>query len=112
MLELVGVDAPADDRRASRSRPIEGTSFAYTASTRPTRPSATTTQYFEMLGSRAIYHDGWKAVTFKPLGAMYDDGIDPDAPFDDDRWELYHVRVDPSECHDLAAPRSPSGSPR
>jgi arylsulfatase len=55
-----------------------------------------------MLGSRGIHHDGWKAVTFKPLGAMYDDGIDPDAPFEDDVWELYHVAEDFSECHDLA----------
>ena len=62
-----------------------------------------TTQYFEMFGNRAIYHDGWKAVTFKPLGHMYDDGIDPDAPFDDDVWELYHVADDLSECNDLAA---------
>ena len=44
-----------------------------------------------MLGSRGIYHRGWKAVTFHPLGAMYDDGLDPDAPFDDDVWELYDV---------------------
>ena len=56
-----------------------------------------------MLGSRGIYHDGWKAVTFKPLGHMYDDGLDPDAPFDDDVWELYHVAEDLSECDDLAA---------
>jgi arylsulfatase len=42
-------------------------------------------------------------VTFKPLGAMYDDGLDPDAPFSDDEWELYDVRVDPSETRDLAA---------
>jgi hypothetical protein len=55
-----------------------------------------------MLGSRGIHHDGWKAVTFKPLGAMYNDGIDPDAPFEDDVWELYHVAEDFSECHDLA----------
>jgi hypothetical protein len=41
-------------------------------------------------------------VTFKPLGHMYDDGLDPDAPFDEDRWELYHVATDFSECHDLA----------
>ena len=47
--------------------------------------------------------DGWKAVTFHPLGAMYDDGLDPDAPFDDDVWELYDVVADPSETNDLAA---------
>jgi arylsulfatase len=33
---------------------------------------------------------------------MYDDGLDPDAPFSDDRWELYHVAEDLTECHDLA----------
>ncbi len=42
-------------------------------------------------------------MTFHPLGAMYDDGLDPDAPFDDDVWELYHVAEDLSETNDLAA---------
>ena len=65
-----------------------------------------------MLGSRAIYHEGWKAVTFQPLGAMYDDGLDPDAPFDDDVWELYHVAEDLSETRRPRRRRSPSGSPR
>ncbi len=55
-----------------------------------------------MLGSRALYHQGWKAVTFKPLGPMYDDGLDFAAPFDDDVWELYHVAEDLSEIDDLA----------
>ena len=56
-----------------------------------------------MLGSRGIYHDGWKAVTFHPLGEMYGDGLDPDAPFADDVWELYHTEVDQSESTNLAA---------
>ena len=55
-----------------------------------------------MLGSRAIYHRGWKAVTFHALGNMYDDGLDANAPFDDDVWELYHVANDLSETEDLA----------
>jgi arylsulfatase len=55
-----------------------------------------------MLGSRAIHHEGWKAVTYKPIGPLYDDGINWNAPFADDRWELYHVASDPSEIHDLA----------
>ncbi len=50
-------------------------------------------QYFEMMGHRALYADGWKAVTRHPFGSS----------FDDDRWELYHVAEDRSECHDLAA---------
>jgi arylsulfatase len=55
-----------------------------------------------MFGSRAIYHDGWKAVTFKPIGPLYDDGINWNAPFSEDRWELYHVAEDPTELHDVA----------
>ena len=47
-----------------------------------------------MFGSRAIYHKGWKAVTFHPVGPLYDDQ-DPNAPFDEDVWELYHVRRGP-----------------
>jgi arylsulfatase len=49
-----------------------------------------------MFGCRALFQDGWKAVTYHPI-------FDPGPSFDDDRWELYHVEVDPSECHDLAA---------
>ena len=60
---------------------------------RPTRRARRTVQYFEMMGHRGIYADGWKAVTRHLAGV----------PFDDDQWELYHVEVDRSECHDLAA---------
>ncbi len=101
LLELVGVEAPTELAGVPQS-PIEGTSFAYLLDAADA-PERHTTQYFEMLGSRGIYHEGWKAVTFKPLGAMYDDGLDPDAPFADDAWELYDVRVDPTETRDLAA---------
>jgi arylsulfatase len=100
IFEMVGVEpAPAVD--GVEQRPLEGRSFAATFSddTAPTRD----TQYFEMLGSRAIYHDGWKAVTFKPIGKMYLPDDDPDIPFDDDVWELFHVAEDFSESHDLAA---------
>jgi len=100
VLDLAGIDVPTHIEGVEQS-PIEGVSFAawlHDASTPPTR----TTQYFEMLGSRAIYHDGYKAVTFHPLARMYDDGLDPDAPFSDDRWELYDVRNDFAECNDLA----------
>ncbi len=59
-------------------------------------PEVHTVQYFEMFGCRALYRDGYKAVTFQPIQ------VDEPRP-DDERWELYDVRVDPSECHDLAA---------
>ena len=59
-----------------------------------------------MLGSRAIYHDGWKAVTYHPVGPIYDDGLRSNAPWDDDVWELYHVAEDVSEST-TAPPSSP-----
>jgi arylsulfatase len=63
-----------------------------------------TTQYFECYGSRAIYHDGWKAVTFHPIPGIPADGDgNPYAPFTQNKWELYHVAEDFSESHDLAA---------
>jgi arylsulfatase len=49
-----------------------------------------------MLGTRSIYHQGWKAVARH--GAISGVGH-----FDQDEWELYHLEVDRSECHDLAA---------
>ncbi|MGZ6979987.1 MAG: arylsulfatase [Acidimicrobiia bacterium] len=101
LLDLIGIEAPRELADVAQS-PIEGTSFA-AALRAPDASPHHITQYFEMLGSRGIYHDGWKAVTFKPLGPMYNDGLDPDAPFEDDVWELYHVAEDFSECHDLAA---------
>ncbi|MFN8040448.1 MAG: arylsulfatase [Acidimicrobiales bacterium] len=100
LLDLIGIDAPTEIDHVPQT-PIEGASFASVLRDPDAAPTRTT-QHFEMLGSRGIYHDGWKAVTFKPLGALYGDGIDPDAPFEDDRWELFHVAVDPTEVHDLA----------
>jgi arylsulfatase A-like enzyme len=100
VLEVVGITQPAEIDGVPQ-RPLEGTSFAYTFDD-PDAPERHDTQYSEMLGSRAIYHRGWKAVTYKPLGRQYTDE-DPDLPFDQDRWELFHVATDFAECHDLAA---------
>src|SRR5581483_9218602 len=61
----------------------------------PGAPSRRETQYYEMFGCRALYHRGWKAVTYRPM-------MHPHS-FDQDRWELYDVEEDPSECGDLAA---------
>ena len=44
-------------------KPIEGTSLVYTFDDAARRQSRHTTQYFEMVGNRAIYHDGWVACT-------------------------------------------------
>ena len=75
-----------------------------TRSTTRDAPSKHETQYYEMLGNRAIYHRGWKAVTYHGTEGMIYDGVtDPTKPFDEDVWELYHVEEDFSECRDLAA---------
>jgi arylsulfatase len=104
VLELIGIEAP-DRIHGQEQRPIHGTSFGYLfAADGASAPGRHLTQHSEMLGSRALFHDGWKAVTFKPLGPMSEDWSPNSfmAPFDDDVWELYHVAVDPSEVHDLA----------
>ena len=102
VLDLVGVDAPAELDYVPQTS-IDGTSFAYLlARDGADVPGRHVTQHFEMFGSRALYHDGWKAVTFHPVGAMYGDGLNPNASFDDDVWELYHVAQDVAETSDRA----------
>ena len=58
--------------------------------------SSRKTQFYAMLGSRSIWHEGWKAVTTHPVIAGWSN-------FNDDEWELYHTDVDRSELHNLAA---------
>jgi arylsulfatase A-like enzyme len=104
VLELIGVAVPPTTIDHVPQTPLDGISFATLLGEEgAVAPGHRATQYFEMFGSRALYHDGWKAVSFKPIGPLYDDGINWNAPFDEDRWELYHVAVDPAEIHDLAA---------
>ena len=103
VLELVGIDPPSEIDGIAQSH-LDGTSFAYLLDEGGRdAPGRHRTQHFEMLGSRAIYHDGWKAVTYHPVGPVYDDGLRAGASFDDDVWELYHVAEDVSEVHDRAA---------
>jgi len=102
VLELAGIDLP-DEIECVPQTHIDGIGFGYLLGPEAaTAPEQHLTQHFEMLGSRAIYHQGWKAVTYHPVGPIYGDGLSPNAPFDDDVWELYHVAQDLSEMHDLA----------
>jgi arylsulfatase len=101
LLDVLGIEAPDQIGGVTQS-PVDGTSFAPTLHD-AAAASAHRTQYYEMMGCRAMYHDGWKAVAFHPLLSVdYGDGRDPRAPFDDDEWELYHVAEDFSEIDDLA----------
>ncbi len=91
--EAAGVTAP-EVYRGLEQMPIAGTSMRYLLDAgAAAEPSLKHVQYFEMMGHRALYLDGWKAVTRHQPGVA----------FEDDTWELYHVAEDISESHDLAA---------
>ncbi len=83
--------------------PIDGTSFAYTFD-EPNAEGRLHTQYFEIMGSRAIYHDGWMASAFGPRVPWVPGlppGIQEWTP-DKDTWELYNLDEDWTQAHDLA----------
>ena len=74
---------------------IEGTSFRYSFDNAEA-PTQKPSQYYVMLGTRAIWRDGWKA------NAVHAGAPSQWSHFADDRWELFHVEEDRSEVHDLA----------
>ena len=90
LLEVIGLDPPTEVAGIDQM-PMEGTSMVYSFADADA-PTAKAEQYFEMLGHRAMWADGWKAVTRHIQGES----------FDDDRWELYHLDQDFSEAQDLA----------
>jgi arylsulfatase len=94
VLGVLGVPVPTTINGVEQ-RPVNGVSFAATIDSADA-PDLHETQYYEMFGCRALYHRGWKAVTYHPIQLA-------EPPFEDDQWELYDVTIDPSECHDLAA---------
>jgi len=97
LLEAAGIPAPRMVDGIEQS-PIEGTSMLYTFAD-ATAPDRRRTQYFEMIGNRGVYHEGWFAGTIHK--APWES--DPRRPLADDIWELYNVDQDFSESTDLAA---------
>ena len=89
--EVLELEPPAAVQGVAQM-PIEGESFAASLHD-AAAPARARPQYFEMFGHRGLWHDGWKAVAFHP----------PGTPFEDDRWELFHLDRDFSETDDLAA---------
>jgi arylsulfatase len=98
LLEAAGLPAPESVNEVEQ-RPMDGVSLAYTFDDAQA-PDQRTTQYFEIMGTRGIYHEGWVACTYH--GKIYwKSGTLP--AFSDDRWELYDLNRDFSEAADLAA---------
>jgi len=89
-VELVGAQIPTVIN-GYRQEPVEGTSLAYSINNQQA-PARHIVQHYEIMGSRAIYKDGWKA------GTLHKKGED----FNKDKWELYNVSQDFNELSNLA----------
>lgn len=109
VLDAAGIEPPATIRGVEQSS-IQGVSLVDTFDDAQA-PSKHTVQYFEMIGHRSIYSNGWRAVcpwpgaSFSEAGAGFGAPIIEDvlARIDAERWELYHVDADWAENHDVAA---------
>lgn len=102
ILEATGIAMP-ETLNGIKQRPMDGVSMAYTWDKTGTNAAPRrTTQYFEMLGNRAIYHEGWLAAT-SPANLPWElsSGTPPDV-ITGYKWELYNVAEDPTEFNDLA----------
>lgn len=92
--DLLGINPPYTVKGIAQ-KPLDGLSFK-AALDDPNADTGKDTQFYEMLGTRGIWHNGWFANTVHaatPSGWSH---------FDKDRWELFHIETDRSQCHDLA----------
>jgi arylsulfatase len=90
---------PPDILAGVKQKPLDGTSIVYTFDN-ATMPTRHTTQYFEMVGNRAIYKDGWMASTTPLRLPWVTVGAEPNP--DDFKWELYNINEDFSQSNNLA----------
>lgn len=90
VLDVIGVKKP-ESIKGVPQKDFHGKSFKYTFDA-PDAADTRTVQYYEMLGNKGIYKNGWKAVT----NHTFNDS------FDEDEWELYHVEEDYSERYNVA----------
>ena len=94
ILDALGVEAPETIKGHTQTA-FDGVSMLPTLDD-GSAPSGRKTQFYCMLGSRSIWHEGWKAVTTHPTIAGW-------GHFNDDAWELYNTDVDRAELNDLAS---------
>jgi arylsulfatase len=91
--DMLGIELP-DEVKGYTQWSLEGTSLTYSFE-QADAPAQKETQYYTMLGSRGIWHKGWKANTVHPTIANWGN-------FNQDKWVLYNVAEDRSEVHDLS----------
>ena len=109
VLDALGVEPPAQIRGVTQS-PLQGFSLKSSFDD-PQAPSLHVTQYYEMIGHRSLYHDGWRAVCPWPGTSFTESGREFGAPIDYDKlidldangWELYNLSEDFAETNNLAA---------
>ncbi len=94
LYDCLGIEPPEVLKGFTQS-PLEGASFRATFDDPQAAPPRST-QFYSMLGTRGIWHEGWHAST-----------IHPPCPsnwghFEQDRWELFHLEEDRNQCHDLS----------
>ncbi|MDH6130515.1 sulfatase-like hydrolase/transferase [Kitasatospora sp. GP82] len=94
LLDCLGLELP-ETVKGYTQHPFEGVSMRYSFDT-GSIPTAKHTQFYSMLGTRGVWHDGWKAVTTHPAISGW-------SHFPEDTWELYHTADDRAELRDLAA---------
>lgn len=92
--DAFGIEAP-ETLRGYTQFPLEGVSFLASFDD-PAARTGKQTQFYSMGGTRAIWHDGWKAAALSPAA--------PDcwAGYPSQEWELFNTDLDPTECHDIA----------
>jgi arylsulfatase len=113
VLDALGIEPPASIRGVSQAV-IEGVSLVPTFDDNKA-PSDHTTQYFEMMGHRSLYHDGWRAVCPWPGTSFIESGrafgtpitYDMLTELDAKGWELYNLEEDFAETNNLAEKEKP-----
>jgi len=98
IMEAAAIEVP-DEIYGVEQQPMDGTSLMYSFDNADA-PNRKERQYYEMFGNRAIWADGWKAVTLHANRMPWD--VNVVLPFENDEWELYHVAEDFSENTNLA----------
>ncbi len=103
LLEITKIKVPQSVNGVAQ-KPIDGVSMVYTfAKANANAPSTHKTQYFEMMGDRAIYHDGWIASTTPLRAPWIITGPTTQDPANGFKWELYNLNNDWTQNNDLAA---------